>query len=68
MIDFQLMRFLDRFVYRNPKTKTDKHTERRDRGAVRRKVYDPIGVKKLAVSSKVSGDTVAIRDLDCRSI
>ncbi len=54
MIDFQLMRFLDRFVYRNPKTKTDKHTERRDRGAVRRKVYDPIGVKKLAVSSKVS--------------
>lgn len=47
------MRFLDRFVYRNPKT-TDKKARKGDKNVFRRKAYDPLGVKKLAVTSAVS--------------
>jgi ribosome biogenesis protein MAK21 len=54
LLDFTLMRFLDRFVYRNPKSippNVDKGTNVIKR-AVRRKVYNPLGVKKLAVTSE----------------
>lgn len=51
------MRFLDRFVFRNPKTKTAKAgaasgAENGMMKAVRRKTYDPLGVKKLAINSE----------------
>ncbi|VDM99151.1 unnamed protein product [Thelazia callipaeda] len=44
--DFTQMHFLDRFVFRNPKTR-DACSK-----AVRRKAYDPLGVRKLSVLSK----------------
>lgn len=50
LVDFTPMRFLDRFVYRNPKT-TDKKARKGDKNVFRRKAYDPLGVKKLAVTS-----------------
>lgn len=48
--DLNAMRFLDRFVYRNPKTKKSN-----DDNAIKkslRKAYNPKGVKKLPVMSK----------------
>uniref|UniRef100_A0A914UHC0 CCAAT-binding factor domain-containing protein n=1 Tax=Plectus sambesii TaxID=2011161 RepID=A0A914UHC0_9BILA len=56
LLDFSLMRFLDRFVFRNPKTKPTKNDaadqDGRLKKAVKRKTYDPWGVKKLAVNSQ----------------
>ncbi|KAL3985664.1 CBF/Mak21 family protein [Acanthocheilonema viteae] len=46
LLDFTQMRFLDRFVFRNPKTKDTNEK------VMRRKVYDPHGVRKLPVISK----------------
>ncbi|EJW85751.1 CBF/Mak21 family protein [Wuchereria bancrofti] len=46
LLDFTQMRFLDRFVFRNPKTKDTNEK------IVRRKAYDPHGVRKLPVISK----------------
>ncbi|VDN39653.1 unnamed protein product [Gongylonema pulchrum] len=45
--DFTQMRFLDRFVFRNPKTKGTDNAK-----VYRRKVYDPHGIRKLPVTSK----------------
>uniref|UniRef100_A0A183HHK4 CBF domain-containing protein n=1 Tax=Onchocerca flexuosa TaxID=387005 RepID=A0A183HHK4_9BILA len=46
LLDFTQMRFLDRFVFRNPKTTA------MNEKIMRRKVYDPHGVRKLPVISK----------------
>ncbi|EFO27198.1 CBF/Mak21 family protein [Loa loa] len=46
LLDFTQMRFLDRFVFRNPKIKNTNEK------VMRRKVYDPHGVRKLPVISK----------------
>merc|ERR1712071_14569 len=52
--DFTLLRFLDRFVFRNPKQISAKQTkgpaQRRVMG--KRNIYTPIGVRALAVDSK----------------
>uniref|UniRef100_A0A914SDB5 Uncharacterized protein n=1 Tax=Parascaris equorum TaxID=6256 RepID=A0A914SDB5_PAREQ len=53
LVDFTPMRFLDRFVYRNPKT-SEKNARKGDKNVFRRKAYDPLGIKKLAVTSEVS--------------
>uniref|UniRef100_A0A915PTU4 CCAAT-binding factor domain-containing protein n=1 Tax=Setaria digitata TaxID=48799 RepID=A0A915PTU4_9BILA len=46
LFDFTQMRFLDRFVFRNPKTRGVSEK------ILRRKVYDPHGIRKLPVISK----------------
>ncbi|VDN85309.1 unnamed protein product, partial [Brugia pahangi] len=46
LLDFTQMRFLDRFVFRNPKIKNTNEK------IMRRKAYDPHGVRKLPVISK----------------
>ncbi|VDK76325.1 unnamed protein product [Litomosoides sigmodontis] len=46
LLDFTQMHFLDRFVFRNPKTKDTNEK------VMRRKVYNPQGVRKLRVISK----------------
>uniref|UniRef100_A0A915ASH1 CCAAT-binding factor domain-containing protein n=1 Tax=Parascaris univalens TaxID=6257 RepID=A0A915ASH1_PARUN len=51
LVDFTPMRFLDRFVYRNPKT-SEKNARKGDKNVFRRKAYDPLGIKKLAVTSE----------------
>lgn len=48
--DFQLIRFLDRFVFKNPKTLEEKTGAHPTFG--KRKFYKPKGVKLLAVNSK----------------
>ncbi|KHJ95885.1 CBF/Mak21 family protein [Oesophagostomum dentatum] len=54
--DFTLLKFLDRFAFKNPKEgRSAKHiTDRR----LRKKQFDPWGVKKLSISSK--HDTLAL--------
>uniref|UniRef100_A0A183FPV5 CBF domain-containing protein n=1 Tax=Heligmosomoides polygyrus TaxID=6339 RepID=A0A183FPV5_HELPZ len=46
--DFTLMKFLDRFAFKNPKEERKSTGER----VLRKKMFDPWGVKKLPVSSK----------------
>ncbi|VDO53150.1 unnamed protein product [Haemonchus placei] len=47
--DFTLLKFLDRFAFKNPKeNRSDSSTTR----VLRKKQFDPWGVKKLPVSSK----------------
>ncbi|XP_065577941.1 CCAAT/enhancer-binding protein zeta-like [Artemia franciscana] len=48
--DFQLMRFLDRFVFKNPKAV--KTTDRTQRVLGRRRLYRPTGARNLAVNSE----------------
>ncbi|VDM24637.1 unnamed protein product [Toxocara canis] len=47
------MRFLDRFVYRNPKNinKQSGKEGREGKNVFKRKTYDPLGIRKLAVTS-----------------
>ncbi|EYB90319.1 hypothetical protein Y032_0221g2550 [Ancylostoma ceylanicum] len=48
--DFTLMKFLDRFAFKNPKEgSTSKSATNR---VLRKKLFDPWGVKKLSLSSK----------------
>ncbi|RCN43517.1 hypothetical protein ANCCAN_10480 [Ancylostoma caninum] len=48
--DFTLMKFLDRFAFKNPKEgSSSKSTTNR---VLRKKLFDPWGVKKLSLSSK----------------
>ncbi|VDM70009.1 unnamed protein product, partial [Strongylus vulgaris] len=50
--DFTLLKFLDRFAFKNPKEGRASKTAT-DR-VLRKKQFDPWGVKRLSVSSKVS--------------
>lgn len=47
--DFTLIRFLDRFVFKNPKRSTE--SAGRDRTFGKRKLYRPRGVKSISVKS-----------------
>ncbi|CAI4224647.1 unnamed protein product [Auanema sp. JU1783] len=47
--DYTLIKFLDRFAYKNPKEPKNQQLEPR---VARKKIYDPWGVRKLSVRSK----------------
>ncbi|CAF1268772.1 unnamed protein product, partial [Didymodactylos carnosus] len=49
LIDFTSMRFLDRFIYKNPKKQLNKHEKLGHK--LKGKIYLPKGVKSLAVDS-----------------
>jgi len=60
--DFTLTRFLDRFVFRNPKKETTEREEKGTKAAKpdavfsRRQLYAPAGVRKIAPDSKAYAD------------
>lgn len=57
LTDFSLMHFLDRFAFRNPKSKNKPKVEK----VIKKKAYDPWGVRGMSIKSAVGLEILLIK-------